>query len=688
LAILARSWPPVDHSTTPLQPRHSPAQQALNELQAEMNRQGDPLVLVMSGADEAAVARLLDAASAHLAQAESNGTVRSFLLPTALWPHPDRQRANLISAEQFAVQASAMQVAVAKAGFNSNVLALTESLVGTWQSHRAATTAIWPTNQACRWLLKRAVARGAQDWVAAGMVQPGTNGLTTAALAKTDPGLPGAWLTGWTLLGEALLRHVEQRLWWLLAAMVVVVSLCLWLAFHRWSEVLLSFATLGFSVLVLLAVMSLAGWSWNLMNLMALPLLLGAGVDYTIHVQLALRRHGGDARTVRKVTGRAVFLCAATTVAGFGSNALSSNAGLASLGLVCSAGIAMVYFSSIWLLPAWWSVAGSKPGGHETDGPMASGPARTGPEREQAGSEVSAPSSFYRAWLWKLGLTVVRILPSCLLNGLCLCVAEIYHRLNRERREVVVQNLLPAVQGDRRAAEAKARQVFREMALKIADLWRFESGVLRHSWLNEQKDWDRFEAVHARGQGMLLITPHLGNWELGGPLLASHGYKLLVLTQPEPGGLTELRQASRAKWGIETLVVGGDGFAFVEIIKRLQAGEIVALLIDRPPPPSAVEVELFGRPFLASIAAAELARASGCALVGVTITRAGSGYTAHVLPEITYDRRALGNRAARHELTQQILRAFEPEIQQHLDQWYHFVPLWPDPPAPRGPAPE
>jgi KDO2-lipid IV(A) lauroyltransferase len=233
------------------------------------------------------------------------------------------------------------------------------------------------------------------------------------------------------------------------------------------------------------------------------------------------------------------------------------------------------------------------------------------------------------------------------------------------------------LQGDRKAAEQKARQVFRQMALKIADLWRFESALLHPNWLNEQKDWDRFEAVRARGQGMLLITPHLGNWELGGPLLAHHGYKLLVLTRPEPGGLTELRKASRAKWGIETLVVGDDGFAFVEIIKRLQAGEIVALLIDRPPPSGAVEVELFGRPFLASTAAAELARASGCALLGVTIVRAGGGYTARVLPEITYDRRALGSREARHELTRKILRAFEPEIRQHLDQWFHFVPIWP-----------
>jgi KDO2-lipid IV(A) lauroyltransferase len=244
---------------------------------------------------------------------------------------------------------------------------------------------------------------------------------------------------------------------------------------------------------------------------------------------------------------------------------------------------------------------------------------------------------------------------------------------------VVLQNLLPALHGDQAAARRTAHRLFRQFALKMANVWRYESGVLKHSWLNEQKDWDHFEAVKARGQGVLLITPHLGNWELGGPLLAHHGYKLLALTQAEPDdALTQLRMASRARWGIETLVVGNDGFAFVEIIKRLQSGAIVAMLIDRPPAPSAVTVELFGQPFQASIAAAELARASGCALLGVTLTRSSAGYTAHVLPEITYDRRALGTREARRELTGKIMRVFEPEICQHLDQWYHFVPIWPE----------
>ena len=154
---------------------------------------------------------------------------------------------------------------------------------------------------------------------------------------------------------------------------------------------------------------------------------------------------------------------------------------------------------------------------------------------------------------------------------------------------------------------------------------------------------------------------------------------LQVLTLAEPGeDFTELRQNSRAQWGIETLVVGSDPLAFVEVIRRLESGATVALLVDRPPPPTAIKVELFGRPFLGSVAAAELARASGCALLPVYLPRGRQKYAAHILPAVPYDRPALRGHEARRRLTQTIISTFEPLIREHLDQWYHFVPIWPE----------
>jgi KDO2-lipid IV(A) lauroyltransferase len=241
----------------------------------------------------------------------------------------------------------------------------------------------------------------------------------------------------------------------------------------------------------------------------------------------------------------------------------------------------------------------------------------------------------------------------------------------------VIQNLLPPLHGDRPAAERKARELIDQFALKIADLWRYESGLPIDHLFGEFTGWEHFAAAHAQKRGILVLTPHLGNWEFGGPLLTKRGVNLQVITLAEPGnGFTELRRASRARWDIETLVIGEDPFAVLEIIRRLEAGATVALLMDRPPTASSVTIELFGRPFEASIAAAELARASGCILLPVYLPHTAHGYAAHILPPIPYDRPSLRQRDARQKLTQQIMRAFEAPIREHLDQWYHFVPIW------------
>jgi predicted RND superfamily exporter protein len=102
-----------------------------------------------------------------------------------------------------------------------------------------------------------------------------------------------------------------------------------------------------------LLVMAIFRWKWNLLSLTAIPLLLGASVDYTIHVQLALNRYRDDARAMRRTIGRALFLVTAAAVAGFGSLGLASNAGLASFEILCAIGMICIFLTSLYLLPAW-----------------------------------------------------------------------------------------------------------------------------------------------------------------------------------------------------------------------------------------------------------------------------------------------------------------------------------------------
>jgi predicted exporter/lauroyl/myristoyl acyltransferase len=669
-AVVFFHRPGLDHSGNALQPAHGEAQATLDEMTAELGLPPQPLWLIVPGRDEADVFQRLTNAEVLLNGAVKNHLIEKYLLPDALWPRGENQAANRDTAKWLGTKAPLLRDALANAGFNTNAMVLTEELVRTWAQAGESRILIWPTNRVSQWLLKRFIARTPDECLVMGLVYPATNKVNATELTALSKQLAQkhALLSGWELLGSATLKRVQSKMWQVVTPMVVLVLLSLWFAFRRATEIFLGLAVLGLSGVCLLAVMVLAGWSWNLMNLMALPLMLGTGVDYTIFIQLALRRHGGDLLAVRRSVGRALMLCGGTAVAGFGSLAFSSNLGMASLGQVCAVGIGANALISIFLLPAWWSLFRSDKCRVTGDGESRS---------TQHAARASQPA-FYRGGLWRFGLRCAKIFPVGLLKAVAATLADFYWVIQRRRCEVVVQNFLPVFAGDKSAAEKAARAAHRNFAAKLIDLWRVENGEITRNWLTTDGELEIIHAARRRRCGTLFITLHLGNWEHGGQLLNQLGIRLTILSQAEPDdGLTDLRKAARARYGVDTLIIGDDGFAFVEVIKRLQAGADMAVSLDRPPERGGVPVEFFGKPFEASLAAAELARASGCALVGVTIVRRPDGYAVKVLPEFSYDRKALGSREARRELTQQILRAFEPEIRKNIEQWYQFTPIWP-----------
>ncbi len=669
LIVLASTGiPRIDSTANALRPRHSAAYEAVDQITAHLNQKKEPLWLIIGGKTVTNVEQRLQLAQTVLGDAVTNGLIAGFTLPTPLWPRPEYQAENRGTAQQLAAERETFHQAALTNGFSSNALALADRVLDTWQRASTNQGVFWPTNPMSQWIFDKLAARSPTNDFALGLLNPVSNpAQRLAGTEALESRLPHeqVWLSGWELLGSAIFTRVKANMWKVVAPMVVLVLLSLYLAFRRAPEILLSLTVLTLSGLCLLTVMKFAGWSWNLLDLMGIPLVLGTGVDYSIFMLLALRRFHGDLRTAYNAVGRALLLCGGTAVAGFGSLALSTNAGMASLGQVCAVGIGSNMLLAIFLLPIWWRQVES---------------GRTAGDHPKPGSAPSTPSSLYRSEFWRLGLLLVRVLPA----GICLALSRVllglYYRLARHRREAVIQNLLPAHNNDETAARSIAKSVFQNFGRKLTDLWRFESGQSIDHLFGETSGWEHFEQARAEKRGVLILTPHLGNWEFGGPLLTARGFKLQVLTLAEPGEeFTRLRQQSRARWNIETLVVRDNPLAFVEVIRRLEEGAAVALLIDRPPPATAVTVKLFGQDFQASVAGAELARASGCILLPVYLPRNGNRYEAHILPPIPYDRPALRDRNARQELTQRIMNAFEPKIRQHLDQWYHFVPIWPNP---------
>ena len=101
----------------------------------------------------------------------------------------------------------------------------------------------------------------------------------------------------------------------------------------------------------------------NFANVIVLPLLLGLGVSGTLHVVMRWRQEGAVDRLAATSTPRAVLFSALTTVASFGSLAVSDHRGLASMGLLLTIAISWSLVCSLLILPHILALAGPRRGG-------------------------------------------------------------------------------------------------------------------------------------------------------------------------------------------------------------------------------------------------------------------------------------------------------------------------------------
>jgi predicted exporter len=357
LIVLCWAGPPaMDPTANALQPRNSPAFATFEKVAALLSEQQEPLWAIVRGRTDADVAVRLAKLQTALSVSVSNGVLSGFSLPIGLWPQPSNQAANRSIARALGSESNAVHAAALAAGFTENSLELADEVFRTWNRAGLSSETFWPSNSASQWILEKVTARTPTDQFALGVLNGASKGSSAAPLAQLGSELARqqVWLSGWDLLGTAIFSRVRGNLWKVLGPMVALVLVSLWMAFGRLREIALSVGVLLLSILLLLAVMRINHWSWNLLNLMAVPLILGTGVDYSIFMQSALRRHHGDLRLAYVAVGRALLLCGGTAVAGFGSLAWSSNSGMASLGRVCAVGIAGNMLLAVFLLPAWW----------------------------------------------------------------------------------------------------------------------------------------------------------------------------------------------------------------------------------------------------------------------------------------------------------------------------------------------
>jgi uncharacterized protein len=131
---------------------------------------------------------------------------------------------------------------------------------------------------------------------------------------------------------------------------LIVISLLLWLALRRITDVLLTLVPLLVAGAVTLEICVLIGMPLNFANIVALPLLLGVGVAFKIYYVTAWR--SGRTNLLQSSLTRAIFFSAMTTATAFGSLWLSSHPGTSSMGKLLALSLGTTLAAVLLFQPA------------------------------------------------------------------------------------------------------------------------------------------------------------------------------------------------------------------------------------------------------------------------------------------------------------------------------------------------
>jgi KDO2-lipid IV(A) lauroyltransferase len=294
-----------------------------------------------------------------------------------------------------------------------------------------------------------------------------------------------------------------------------------------------------------------------------------------------------------------------------------------------------------------------------------------------AGREARPPHSapLYHAPAFALGAWLGAALPLRVTRALAGWAGALYAATHPARVELVHRNLKlldPAL--PRRCA----RRVYAEFARTLADYFHLgaQTPGAATRIVSRVSGHEHLDAARQLGRGGIVVTAHFGLFELGGLMLSQAGLRSTVLTFPEPTpALTAWRAEFRRRWGADTLEIGRDPFAFIEIAARLRRGEFIATLIDRPTPGSDVPARFPGGLTRFSTGILLLAAHGGCPVIPALMAREADGtYHSRVFPPLEIRDRGSRDETLRF-YTQQLADLFVPVLREHPEQWYQFVPL-------------
>ena len=280
--------------------------------------------------------------------------------------------------------------------------------------------------------------------------------------------------------------------------------------------------------------------------------------------------------------------------------------------------------------------------------------------------------------LYRIGEFVALRLPLKLCYRIAIIISDVRALFALEDRRQVQGNL-KVIFPEKSVKEIRQIRIrmFRNFAKYLVDFFRFSTIDKEYIKQNIQlQNLGYFDQVLKEGRGVIAVTAHLGNWELGGIVIALLGYPFsAVALVHKDKRVNAFFNAQREGRGMKVIPFGK---AARQCLKVLAKNEILALAGDRDFAGKGLIIDFFGKPTFLPMGPAAFAQKTNARIVpGFMLRNKDDTFTLRMEKPIEVSSGA-GNKNDLLTLVQQYKVIIEDYIRKYPDQWYMFRKFWID----------
>ncbi len=279
----------------------------------------------------------------------------------------------------------------------------------------------------------------------------------------------------------------------------------------------------------------------------------------------------------------------------------------------------------------------------------------------------------FNYFLYRFGQSLALFFPVKIAYLIAIVVSDVHYLFNFKDRAGVLANL-KVIFPDKTTRQLRRirKRMFRNFAKYLVDFFRFTRLDKEYIKANiEVKNIHYLDQALQKGNGAIVLSAHLGNWELGGVVVGLLGYPFYVVALAHKHKkVNDFFNFQRESKGVKVIPLGKAVKASLSVLKE---NKLLALVGDREFTKGGVTVDFFGKPTLFPQGPAAFALKVGAPIVpGFMVRNPDDSFT------LQFEKPIEGQNYNLNELVTQYKIIIENYIRKYPDQWYMFRRFWVD----------